>query len=109
MVGRLKAGVTASQATSDAARVATETIRNYPGFMAGLTMRPVVRPLHEETVETARPLVHTLFLAVSVVLLIACANLAGLLLVRAIRRRREGAVRLARGARSVTLLLQAIL
>jgi len=109
MVGRLKPGVTAAQAVNDAARVAAETVRNYPAFMAGFSIRPMVRPLREETVEDARPLVRTLFLAVTVVLLIACANLAGLLLVRAIRRRREIAVRLAIGARASTLLRQAIL
>ena len=58
--------------------------------------------------EQARPLVRTLFLAVVIILLIACANLAGLLLVRSIRRRREIAVRLALGARAATLLRQAI-
>jgi putative ABC transport system permease protein len=109
MVGRLKPGVTPEQAVSDAGRVAQDTMRNYPAFMAGFHIRPVVRPLSEETIEQARPLVRTLFLAVTVVLLIACANLAGLLLVRAIRRKREIAVRLALGASSTTLLWQAIL
>jgi putative ABC transport system permease protein len=109
MVGRLKPVVTPAQALNDAGQVAKETVRNYPAFMAGLAMHPVVRPLHEETVETARPLVRTLFLAVAVVLLIACANLAGLLLVRAIRNRRETAVRLALGAGSGAILRQRLM
>jgi predicted permease len=109
MVGRLKPEITAAQAESDAEHVAKETMRDYPAAMASLHIRATVRSLHEATVSDARQLVHTLFLAIFVVLLIACANLAGLLLVRAIQRRREIAVRRALGAPSGALLRQAIL
>jgi putative ABC transport system permease protein len=109
MVGRLKRGISPEQAQSDAGRVAQETMRNYPAFMASLRIRAVVHPLHEEVVAATRPLLHMLFLAVSVVLLIACANLAGLLMVRAIRRRRETSLRLALGARTGALLRQSLL
>ncbi|MGB9418469.1 MAG: ABC transporter permease [Acidobacteriaceae bacterium] len=108
MVGRLKPAVTAAQAQSDAERVARETMRSFPAYMHSLRIHAVVMPLREDTVDQARPLVRTLLLAVIVVLLIAGANLAGLLLVRSIRRRREIAVRLALGARTATLLRQAI-
>lgn len=109
MVGRLKPGVTVAQAQEDAERVAQATMKAYPAFMASMRIRAAVRSLREETVAQARSLVRILFLAILVVLLIACANLAGLLLVRAIRRRREMALRLALGARAGTLLRQAIL
>jgi predicted permease len=108
MVGLLKPGITVEQAQSDADRVARDTMRDYPAYMRSLRIHALVTPLQEDTVAQARPLVRTLFVAVIVVLLIVCANLAGLLLVRAIRKRREIAVRLALGARAATLLRQAI-
>ena len=109
MVGRLKPGVSPTQAQEDAQRVAQQIMRGYPAFMASLHINSVVRPLQEETVEQSRSLLRTLFLAVAVVLLIACVNLASLMLVRAIRRQREFALRLALGARAMALLRQAIL
>lgn len=109
MVGRLKPGITPVQAREDAERVAKETMRGYPAFMSSLHIRPVVQSLHEATISEARQLIRILFLAIVVVLLIACANLAGLLLVRAIRRRREFAMRLALGAGAFALLRQAVL
>lgn len=109
MVGRLKPGVTAAQAQQDAERVAQDTMKSYPPFMASLHIQASVKSLREETIYQARQLVRILFMAVVVVLLIACANLAGLLLVRAIRRRREIAMRLALGAGAWALLRQSVL
>ncbi len=108
MVGRLKPGVTAMQAQRDATQAAQEIMRNFPPALSNRRIHPFVRSLDESTVAQARPLVRTLFLAVSVVLFIACANLAGLLLVRVIRRRREIAVRLALGATGAAVLRQSL-
>jgi putative ABC transport system permease protein len=109
MVGRLKPGISPAQAQSDAERVAQEIMRGYPAMMANLHINALVRPLQNDTVQQSRSLLRTLFLAVAVVLLIACFNLAGLMLVRAIRRQREVAVRLALGARAAALVRQAVL
>lgn len=109
MVGRLKPGISATQAQSDAERVAQEIMRGFPPEIANLRINALVRPLQNETVQQSRSLLRTLFLAVAVVLLIACFNLAGLMLVRAIRRQREVAVRLALGAQTAALIRQAVL
>lgn len=109
MVGRLKPGVSTAQAEADANRVAAQIMRSYPPDAANFRIHPVVFPLQQIAVLETRPMLRMLFLAVAVVLLIACANLAGLLLVRAIRRRRETAVRMAMGAPAAALLRQTML
>ena len=109
MVGRLKPGVSDQQAQDDAQVVAQEIMRNFPPMIANLRISSLVRPLQKEATDQAKPLLQTLFIAVAVVLLIACANLAGLMLVRATRRQREVAVRMALGATASALLRQAIL
>ncbi|MBB5058110.1 putative permease [Granulicella aggregans] len=109
LFGRLKPGVSASQAQFDAQQVAQQVMRGFPAAMSTLHISSVVQPLDEATVAQARPLVRTLFLAVAFVLFIACTNLAGLLLVRVIRRRREIAVRIALGATAASVLRQTLL
>ena len=110
IVGRLKPGVTPQQALQDAEPAAQDVMRHFPASMgmSNLRIHPVIQPLTEATIAAARPMVRTLFLAVIVVLFIACANLAGLLLVRVIRRRREISVRLALGASSAAILRQSM-
>jgi predicted permease len=108
MVGRLKSGVTPAQAQQDASGAAREIMRNFPPALSKRRIHPLVESLDESTVAQARPLIRTLFLSVTVVLFIACANLAALLLLRVTRRSREVSVRLALGASGAAVMRQSL-
>ena len=108
MIARLKDGVSLPQAVQDADRVAHEIMRDFPASMSAIHIQGDARPLRESVVADVRPVLQTLFLAVAIVLLIACVNVSGLLLVRAIRQRREYAVRVAIGASASHIIRESL-
>ena len=95
MIARLHNGVSSNMAEKDVDRVAKLVMKDFPPALSAIHIRGGVTPLLEDTVGGVRPALRTLFGAVTIVLLIACVNVARLLTVRAIRRRREYALRLA--------------
>ncbi len=103
-VGRLKPGLTVEQARANLAAVQVQLGREYPKTDKDLTVE--IQPLKETTVAGVRRSLLILFGSVSLLLLIACSNIAALLLARTTQREREISIRYSLGASRPSIIAQ---